>query len=247
MHKRVIRHARFGMVSAALVGTVFLGISSDYARFRLSMAFAYASLALLVWVLALGPLNVLRGQRNPVSTNLRRDLGFWAGGLGLLHVVVGLQVHLHGKMPQYFLRAPEPGRIPLPRIDAFGLANDLGLAAALVLALLIGVSNDASLRRLGLRRWKQLQRSNYVGMALIAIHGLLYQIIEKRIWPLVLIYVWLLAAAAAIQYAGYRAHRQRQQLRQPGGTSNGDEGEPFSPGDTMRRATGRSAGERQRE
>ena len=169
------------------------------------MALAYVSLALPVTTLAIGPLNVLRRRPNPISTHPRRDLGIWGGALGLLHVVVGLQVHLPGRMSQYFLTAPPDASRAMPRMDAFGVANDAGLVAAIVLVLLLALSNDASLRRLRTRRWKQIQRTNYAGMMLLAIHGVLYQALEKRTGSFVLIYAALLLVAASIQYAGYRA------------------------------------------
>jgi sulfoxide reductase heme-binding subunit YedZ len=39
------------------------------------MATAYVSLALLAATLVTGPINLLRRRPNPVSTDLRRDLG----------------------------------------------------------------------------------------------------------------------------------------------------------------------------
>lgn len=68
----------------------------------LSTASAYAGLALLIVSLSLGPLNILRNRPNPVSTDLRRDVGIWAGLLGLIHTVVGLQVHMGGNFWLYF-------------------------------------------------------------------------------------------------------------------------------------------------
>ena len=43
----------------------------------------------------------------------------------------------------------------------FGLSNETGLIAALILLVLLATSNDASLRNLGLARWKSWQRWNY--------------------------------------------------------------------------------------
>ena len=46
---------------------------------RLSISTAYPALFLTAAALSIGPWNVLRGQTNPVSFDLRRDLGIWAG------------------------------------------------------------------------------------------------------------------------------------------------------------------------
>ena len=58
---------------------------------RLSIATAYPSLFLSLLAIALGPWNVLGNRANPVSFNLRRDLGIWAGIMALLHTGIGLQ------------------------------------------------------------------------------------------------------------------------------------------------------------
>src|SRR5437016_7881935 len=63
---------------------------------RLSIATAYPALLLMAMATLLGPWNVLRGQPNPVSFDLRRDLGIWAGITALLHTIIGLDVHLRG-------------------------------------------------------------------------------------------------------------------------------------------------------
>jgi len=156
-------------------------LEQDNLRWKVSFTSAYVSLGLMALTLILGPRNVLLARPNPVSTDLRRDVGIWAGIVGLLHVVVGLQVHLRGKMWLYFLFAPDEGhRLPF-RYDLFGMANYTGLAAGLVLILLLALSNDLSLRSLGTSRWKALQRWNYAGAILVVLHSLFYQVIEKRI------------------------------------------------------------------
>jgi sulfoxide reductase heme-binding subunit YedZ len=172
------------------------------------MATAYVSLALLVATLAPGPINLLRRQPNPVSTDLRRDLGIWAFILGLAHTVVGLQVHMKSLWLYFFREITGPQAWSLRR-DQFGLANYTGLAAALLLVFLVALSNDVSLKRLGAPRWKSLQRWNYALFALVLVHGILYQVIEKRTlpWP-----IWLGAlalAAVILQVAGIAATWRR--------------------------------------
>lgn len=156
----------------------------------------------------IGPWNVLRGRANPVSFDLRRDLGIWAGIVALLHTGIGLNVHLRGRPWLYFI--DEHRQV---RHDAFGLGNDAGLIAALVFLLLVAISNDASLRRLGTRRWKSLQRWTYVAVTLTFLHGVAYQWVEKRsrayeraLWGTV-------ALVTAFQLAGWwRRKRSYQPL-----------------------------------
>jgi sulfoxide reductase heme-binding subunit YedZ len=177
-----------------------------------STASAYAALALLVVSLSLGPLNVLSSRPNPVSTDLRRDIGIWAALLGLFHTVLGLQVHMDGNFWLYFSFPPGQSRFPL-RYDPFGLANYAGLIAAGVLVMLFTLSNDAALRALGPKRWKALQRWNYAGFGLVAAHGALYQILEKRNAALVGLLGLMIFIGAALQLAGCAATRARERRR----------------------------------
>jgi sulfoxide reductase heme-binding subunit YedZ len=112
------------------------------------MSSAYSALAFLVASLSLGPWNVLRSRPNPVSFDLRRDTGIWAGLIALFHTGVGLTVHLRGRMWMYFLKRLHPPRM---QTTQFGFANYTGLIAALLLLALLLVSNNVSLRSLGLK------------------------------------------------------------------------------------------------
>jgi DMSO/TMAO reductase YedYZ heme-binding membrane subunit len=172
-----------------------------------SLGTAYASLALLAASLLVGPWHVLRqGRPMPPSSMLRRDIGICAGGFGLAHVAFGLQVHLGGDMLAYFARRLPAGGLA-PRFDLFGLTNDLGLLAALVMVLLLGLSNTAALRRLGAPRWKQWQRANYLLALLVLAHGVVYQVLEKRSAAGILLLLALAVVPAAAQALGWRRVR----------------------------------------
>jgi sulfoxide reductase heme-binding subunit YedZ len=116
---------------------------------RLSFATAYPALALLALTLAVGPWRILQGKPTVLSLDLRRDIGIWAGIVGVLHACVGQFVHLRGRLWLYYIYEDwRDRRLPV-RHDLFGAANFTGLAAALVLLVLLAMSNDASLRSLG--------------------------------------------------------------------------------------------------
>jgi sulfoxide reductase heme-binding subunit YedZ len=207
----VRQHFLLFAISAALVGIAYAASASPDVRFRLSLSTAYGSLALLVAVLLIGPINILRGRPNPVSTNLRRDIAIWAGTLAVLHTALGLFVHMRGKMYQYFLYPREQwGRLPHPRFDAFGIANYTGLAATLIFALLLALSNDLSLRGFGTRRWKTLQRANYVAMILLIPHAIVYEVVEEQKARFVIASVALGLTALGLQLAGFFKTRERQ-------------------------------------
>lgn len=207
LRRLLFHHAVLALASAALIVAIYVLIRSDQIMFRLSMATAYVGLLLIVVTLLIGPIRVLRKRPPPVGSNdLRRDIGIWAALVSFVHVIVGLQVHL-GSMVLYFLHHAGPDKRLVPRVDPFGLANYLGLAATVVIALLLALSNDWSVRRLGPRKWKRLQRSNYAGFALIVLHGVVYQIIEKRTPPYPVVFGAMVLLVIAIQLAAFRQRK----------------------------------------
>ena len=169
------------------------------------------ALVLLGATLFLGPANVLLRRPNPVSTDLRRDIGIWSALIGVAHTVVGLQVHFVGRMWLYFIQPlEERGRFPL-RLEAFGFANYTGLLATALLVFLLALSNDLSLRRLGRSRWKAFQRLNYALFSLVVLHALLYQTIERRPWPYVSSGILLIVGILGVQLiAAWLVFRHRR-------------------------------------
>lgn len=196
-------------MAAATAAVVAWAFAAAGPRARISAALAYIGLGGVALSLIIGPLSLLRGQANPVSSDLRRDLGIWGGVAGLLHVGVGLTVHLRGRMHEYFVPREGSGSLLPLRIDPFGWANHLGVIAAAVLMVLVLLSSDWALRRLGAARWKRWQRLNYIGASAILVHGVLYQIIEKRKPGLVALFGLIGIATLAIQGLGMRVARVR--------------------------------------
>ena len=146
----------------------------------------------------------MRRRPNPTSTDLRRDLGIWAGVFGIAHTIAGLQVHMHGELARYFLIGS--GGCNFATLG-FVAANWLGLVSVLLLGVLVSISSDAALRVLGKDRWKLVQRSAYVVIVAVIVHGALYQILEGRRWLPALIFSLLAVAVAVFQWAGARTRR----------------------------------------
>src|SRR5439155_26488230 len=94
--RRLLRHhlpLALGSLAATLVIAAGLSAASGQGLlWRLSVATAYVGLTLIGLTLLIGPLTALRGQPMPVSSDLRRDLGIWAGLVGIAHVFMGAQV-----------------------------------------------------------------------------------------------------------------------------------------------------------
>lgn len=162
---------------------------------------------LLAATLLIGSRNLLRGKRTPISSDWRRDVGIWAGILGLVHTGIGQNVHLRGRPWLYYIYERGKGHIFPLRHDLFGFANYTGLVSALILLLLLATSNNYSLRALGTPRWKQLQRWNYVAFALMAAHAIGYKINEKQNAPFVATVVISIVATIVLQVIGFQRRR----------------------------------------
>ncbi len=208
--QRIFRHMLLAIGSGVLTSGLFFIMPMKRAMLRLSLATAYVGLAFLGGSLLMGPWNVLRGSANPLSTDLRRDLGIWAGLFGLAHTVIGLQMHLGGNFWLYFFYPEnQPHLLPF-RSDPFGFANYTGLGATLVLILLLALSNDASLGTLGALRWKALQRWNYACFVLVFFHSVVYQVLENRHRSLVVLFSVIVLITGGMQFAGFRKRRRQK-------------------------------------
>lgn len=181
---------------------------------KISFATAYSALVLLAATLLIGPWNLLRGKRTPISSDWRRDVGIWAGILGLVHTVIGQNVHLRGRPWLYYIYEPGKHHLFPIRHDLFGFANYTGLISALILLALLATSNNYSLRALGTPRWKQLQRWNYVAFALMAAHAIAYQINEKQKAPFVATVVISIVVTLLLQGIGFQRRRMHAAKRQ---------------------------------
>jgi sulfoxide reductase heme-binding subunit YedZ len=195
---------------ATIVHLVVVTLTSDARQvmYRLSMSTGYVSVVLVAWAMAIGPWRLRRGRSSPVSTDLRRDVGIWAALFGIAHVVTGLQVHMGGKFWKYFIY-PDGEHVVPTRYDLFGFANWTGLAATLVLLMLLAISNDASLRALGSKRWKAWQQWTYWAAALVVAHSIAYQVIERTHGWWMLAFVLVSAVVLALQLEGRRLFRLR--------------------------------------
>ena len=78
---------------------------------------------LLSLTLLLGPWRLLRNSRNPISDDLRRDIGLWGGLLGTLHAAVGQCVHLRGRPWLYYVYGTQSKHFLPLRHDLFGVGH----------------------------------------------------------------------------------------------------------------------------
>lgn len=175
-------------------------------RGQLSVATGYLALGLLGLTLLIGPANLLLRRHNPVSNSLRRDVGAWTAIASVAHVILALQPHAERGMLgflDYFVAA---GR---PLTNSFGLGNWTGLAALVLVVGLLAVSTDRAMRELKARRWKRLQRLNYVLFALVVLHAFFYGALLRRTSPFTLLLFGIVVAVFAGQAVGIWLWRRR--------------------------------------
>jgi sulfoxide reductase heme-binding subunit YedZ len=168
----------------------------SYLSQRFTIATGYIATGLLALTLLVGPANLLLRRRTPISSYLRRDAGMWTAAVSAIHVVFGSLLHSGGQLAGllgYFV-APDGG----VRLNSFGLGNWTGLAATVIVLALLLISSDVALRLLKARRWKWLQRLNYVLFALVLAHAFFYGALLRTTSP----YTLLLAVTVAIVIVG---------------------------------------------
>jgi len=201
------------LVTSAAVTTAALAVlvDSPVLVYRLSVATAIVGLALFGLSLGIGPIGLLvRGRPLPISTDLRRDVGILAGILSLLHVAIGLMVYPDVRSYFVYPMAEWQRRLFLLRLDDFGAANWTGLAASVILVLLLATSGDWALRRYGARRWKQIQQLAYWAFGIVFVHGVVYQRLDPHPQhALVVIFGIIVAGVVGLQAAGYLAYVAR--------------------------------------
>ena len=170
---------------------------------RSTVATGYIALGLLGLTLLIGPANLLVRRRNPVSTYLRRDMGTWTAVVSVVHVILAFGVDAGGQILHFFVR---DGR---PLLNSFGLGNWIGLAALVLVVVLLALSTDSAMRDLKARAWKDLQRLNYTLFALVILHAFFYGALVRMTSPFTLLLLLTLIAVVAGQAVGIWLWRRR--------------------------------------
>lgn len=205
-HRRLLNHLWLAAVSLSVTGGLYLVLSLVYPSprlwiFRWSLATAYVGTGLLAITLSIGAWRLWKNQSTPISNDLRRDFGIWCAVFAIAHTFIGLNVHQKNWAHYFF---DDAGGW---RTDLFGFVNYIGVAATLIVIALLLTSSDFALKTLKSKRWKRIQRWNYLFAALVALHGIFYIVVEKRIVPFLFIFAVFVVWMAAIQFIGFRKKR----------------------------------------
>lgn len=205
--KRVARHLSLAAASAgaAALAAAFAGNADPLDR--VSLATAWLCLLLFAAALLVGPAHALRTGRPVANHLLRRDLGIWCALNGLAHLGIAFAISMTPAYMQAWVDgAPAWPSAPVRReLYLWAVIGSLVVAALFV--LLLALSSNVAMRRLGPAWWKRLQRGSYIAFVLTVAHSVVFQLIEGRTAWLVAL-LWLLAiAVAAAQAAGWRRVR----------------------------------------
>ena len=218
------RHLVVAAVAVGFMLTVFVGLNlstefwrdasagrkADGLHWRFSVATGSTALLLLGVSLAQGPIRSLRrpGTRPPLTQLWRRATGIWAAVFAAIHSVFGITIHSDGwRVYATFLRfRAYPDRL----LVALSVAYWLGAMASATMVILGLTSNNASVRRLGARRWKMVHRLTYLALGLILLHVSLIFYQERRDLPHVSATIGFIAAVIGLRL--FLARKRRRDL-----------------------------------
>ncbi len=168
---------------------------------RMSLWSAWLSLLLFVATLAIGPWRLWSGAEPVTNDLLRRDLGIWTALTALIHFALGTAFSMNQVyMSRFVSNVSDDGW--------FFWGSIWGFVTGLLCLLLLLISNNISIQRLGLTWWKRLQRMAYVTFALTAVHGIYFQLLERRSYFLVAL-ACLVALVIVAQCTGVWLYRRR--------------------------------------
>ncbi len=178
--RRVKHHLVLAGINGACCAAAVMSGPTTQLSDRLSIVTAYLCLGLLCTGLAIGPVRAIRTGRPSVNNYLRRDIGIWAALTGLAHLAIATALSMTPEYMQIYVNIANIPPSQIIREALFTWGTIAGLVVGVVLLLLLGLSNDRSLRWLGVRRWKRLHWTSYLAFALTAAHGLAFQALESR-------------------------------------------------------------------
>jgi DMSO/TMAO reductase YedYZ heme-binding membrane subunit len=205
---RLFRHAILaGVTAVVLAAAVATGPLPAWLD-RLSIVSAYLCLVYLSLALIIGPKQAIRSGKPTVNNLLRRDLGIWGAVMGFGHFYLAIVLSMNNEYLNLFVYVDE---LPFS-VEARYLLYSWGVIAGFVVGVLfiplVALSNDRSLRLIGQRWWKRLQRLAYVAFSLTVLHAFAFQILESRQALLISIVATAVALIFIAQLVGIAAVRK---------------------------------------
>jgi DMSO/TMAO reductase YedYZ heme-binding membrane subunit len=206
--RRIRRHVLIALLSCTLVllGEHYFLYEESWER--ISVASAWVSMFLLSGALLIGPVYRLDGSPEQINIHLRRDVGIWAALNGLLHFVAGTVVAMDQAYISSFVSTAVAPLSVAVREQLFNGGSILGTVVALLFLMLLLISSDWAVRRIGAVRWKRLQRTATISLWLTVLHAIAFQLLEARLFPLLLTLMAIVAVVAFRLRAGLKAKQR---------------------------------------
>lgn len=206
--KRIRNHVLLGLGALGTLGLATLAGDADSTADRLSIVSAYQCLLLLGAALLIGPINARASGRPVGNSHLRRDIGIWAGLTGLLHFFLANALAMNYSYLELFVDNAARAPTAAIRMQLYTAGTILGYVVAVVFLLLMVLSSDFMLRKVGMRWWKRLQRLSYLIFAATVAHAFMFQALESRP-PAWVIVVAAVALGIVLAQLGGRAAVRR--------------------------------------
>lgn len=172
-------HALLAFVSLVIT-LVALALEDGSLLDKLSMATAYNCLLLLAIALSIGPVNVLRSGRPVINSYLRRDTGIWAAINGIVHLILATSLSMTPQYLDSYVKISSHAMNIQTRESLFLWGSLAAYIVGILLVMLLALSSNKAMQRVGLRWWKRLQRMAYLVFILTVVHAWAFQLIEAR-------------------------------------------------------------------
>jgi len=205
MKRRLMRHFGFASITTFLLAIAFVSGPAALALDRLSIVSAYLCLVSLGVALMIGPIQAIHTGQLVINVLLRRDFGIWAALVGIVHLLIATEVTMNVDYQAAYVNVTNLPPSESVRSQLFGWGSISGYLVGLIFLLLLALSNNGALRLLGVRWWKRLQRTSYLGFVLTVAHGLAFQMLESRDLRLVAVVLIASVTVFAAQLMGVRA------------------------------------------
>ena len=205
---RLFRHAILASVTAVVLAAAVATGPWPAWLDRLSIVSAYLCLGYLSLVLIIGPKQAIRSGKPTVNNLLRRDLGIWGAAMGFGHLYLAMVLSMNNEYLTLFVYTDELPFSVEVRYLLYSWGVIAGFLVGILFILLVALSNDRSLRLIGTRWWKRLQRLAYVAFSLTVLHAFAFQIIESRQVLLISMMATAVALIFVVQLVGIAAVRK---------------------------------------
>jgi DMSO/TMAO reductase YedYZ heme-binding membrane subunit len=213
---RATRHFLLAAASTAAPLAAAGAAPAGAALDRMSLMLAWLCLLYFTAVLLVGPAHVLRTGRLVTNHLLRRDLGIWCAVTGLAHLALSFKISMTPLYMQLYIDGAGSWPAPAWRRELYKWGVIGSLVIAVVFLMLLALSNNASLRRLGPAWWKRLQRLSYPAFVLTVAHGVVFQLIESRtawLWAALLCLTGAVTGAQLMGWSRLRGAGQARDVR----------------------------------